>query len=121
MPQTWRAYSITAICMPRQMPRKGTPLLAGVAGRGDLALDAAAAEAARHQDAVGLAQQALEVGRLGVDPVDLELDAVVDRGVLERLGHREVGVVELDVLADQGDPHAALAGVDALARGCASR
>ena len=24
MPHTWRANSTTAICMPRQMPRKGT-------------------------------------------------------------------------------------------------
>ena len=25
MPQTWRANSTTAICIPRQMPRKGIP------------------------------------------------------------------------------------------------
>ena len=34
--------------------------------------------------------------------------------MLERLGHRQVGVVELDVLADEGDTHLAVAGADAL-------
>ncbi len=50
---------------------------------------------------------------LGVDQLDLDLDAVVDAAVLERLDHRLVGVVELHVLADQGDPHLALGGVGA--------
>ena len=46
-PRLWRAYSITASCMPRQMPRYGHAVLARVADRRDLALDAALAEAAR--------------------------------------------------------------------------
>ena len=41
--------------------------------------------------------------------------AVVDGAVLERLDDREVGVLQLHVLADDGDAHAALELVDALA------
>ena len=60
-------------------------LLAGVAGRGDLALDAPLAEAAGDHDAVEVAQaaggqQALDL--LGLDPVDLDLGAVVEAAVL---------------------------------------
>ena len=49
-------------------------MLAGVAGRGDLALDAAEPEAAGDHDAVEVAQPALGEQALGVvgrDPVDL--------------------------------------------------
>ena len=42
--------------------------------------------------------------RLGVHPVDLDRAAVVDAGVPERLRDRQVGVLELDVLADERDP-----------------
>ena len=48
----------------------------------------------------------LAVGEaLGVDPVHLDLAAVVGAGVVERLDHRQVGVGELVVLADERDPH----------------
>ena len=81
MSATWRANSHTAICMPRQTPRYGILLLAGDARGADLALDAAAAEAAGDEDAVGVRQaaQRLLVGveRLGVDPVDLDLALVL--------------------------------------------
>ena len=70
-------------------------VLPGVAGRGDLALDAALAEPAGDHDAVEVAQaalgeQALDV--LGLDPVDLDVGAVVEAAVLQRLDHRQVGV-----------------------------
>ena len=86
-PSTLRANSIVIVCRPRHSPRHGTPLLAGVAGGGDLALDAAGAEAAGDHDAVEVGEaaggeQALDV--LGLDPVDLDLGAVVEAGVLER-------------------------------------
>ena len=42
---------------------------------------------------------------LGVDPAHLDLAAVVGAAVVERLDHRQVGVLELGVLADQPDPH----------------
>ena len=89
---------------PEAQPEAGHALLAGVAGGGDLALDAAGTEAAGDDDAVEVGeapggQQPLDV--LGLDPVDLDLGAVVEPGVLEALDHRQVGVGELHVLADQ--------------------
>jgi hypothetical protein len=53
MPRALRAASITAICMPKQMPKYGT-LRCGRSRPPDLALRAALAEAARHQDAVDM-------------------------------------------------------------------
>ena len=50
---------------------------------------------------------------LGADEVDLDVDAVMEAAVLERLDHRLVGVLELHVLADERDPHGALGGVGA--------
>ena len=78
-------------------------MLAGVAGRGDLALDAPLAEPAGDHDAVEVAEAALgeqALDLLGLDPVDLDLRAVVEAAVLERLDHRQVGVVQAHVLAD---------------------
>ena len=69
----------------------------------DLALDPALAEAAGDQDPVE-ALERVEVEVLGVDQLDLHVDAVVDAAVLERLDHRLVGVLELHVLADDRDP-----------------
>ena len=43
---------MTASCMPKQMPRYGSVVLARVADRLDLALEAALAEAAGNQDGV---------------------------------------------------------------------
>ena len=57
MPTTWRAKSTTASCIPRQMPRNGICALARDPRGVDLALDAAHAEAAGDQDAVGLLEQ----------------------------------------------------------------
>ena len=90
----------------------GDRAFAGDPRRRDLALDAALAEAAGDQDPVGVLEP-LRLEVLGVDQLDLDLDAVVDAAVLERLDHRLVGVCELHVLADQGDLHLALGGVGA--------
>ena len=38
--------------------------------------------------------------QLGVDPVELDLRAVVEAGVAQRLDHRHVGVGHVHVLAD---------------------
>ena len=74
--------------------------LTGDLRRTDLALPAAAAEAAGHEDAVGRRQAlggGLLVGEvLGVDPVDLDATAVHPAGMAQRLGHRQVGVLERD-------------------------
>ena len=44
---------------------------------------------------------------LGLDPVHLDLGAVVEAGVAQRLAHRQVGVGEVHVLADHADAHRA--------------
>src|SRR4051794_4244270 len=74
----------------------------------DLALDAAHAEATGDQDPVALLELALcllAVDRLGVDPAHLDLAVVVRARVAERLDHRQVRVLELDVLPDEPDLH----------------
>ena len=57
MPHRLRAASITAICMPKQMPKYGTLALARELRRADLAFGAALAEAAGHQDAVDVLEE----------------------------------------------------------------
>ena len=89
-------------------PQVGDLLLAGHPRGGDLALDAAAAEAARNEDPVGASEPASGLrGRelLGVDPVDLDPAAVLEPRVAQRLDHGEVGVLELHVLPDERDLH----------------
>jgi hypothetical protein len=54
------------------------------------------------------------VHRLGLDPLDLDARAVVEAGVTKRLDDREVGVGQVDVLADHADPHRLGRRVDAL-------
>ena len=83
-------------------------VLACVAGRGDLALDAADAEPAGDDDAVEVAEAALgeqPLGVVGRDPVDLDLRAAGVAAVPQRLDDREVRVGQVDVLADEADAH----------------
>ena len=89
---------------------EGHLLLAGVADRLHHALDAAPAEAARHEDRVGAEEHlgvlvALE--RLGVHVVELDAHVVGDAAVGEGLVQRLVGVAVVDVLADDRDVHLA--------------
>src|SRR5438105_2558356 len=82
--------------------------VAGIAHGLDLAADAAVAETARNQDAVDAAQHALDaltLDVLGLDLADQHARIEGDARVVERLVHRFVGVVVLDVLADDGDGH----------------
>ena len=84
----------------------GDVVLPGEAGRRDLALHPALAEAARDHDAVQVpeaifTQQALHV--LSLNPVDLNRSPVVDPGVVQRFDHRQVGVDQAHVLADEAD------------------
>ena len=107
-PHSSRANSITAQCRPRHSPRNGTSLRTRVAGRRDLALDAAHAEPAGHDDAVEAVQPAFgeqAFGVVGRDPVDHHLGAARVAAVLQRLDHREVRVGQVDVLADEPDAH----------------
>ena len=72
-PHASRANSITAQCRPRHRPRYGTCCSRAYAGRRDLALDAAQAEPAGHDDAVEAVQPAFgeqAFGVVGRDPVD---------------------------------------------------
>ena len=82
------------------------PALARDAAGGDLPLPAAGPEAAGHEHAVDVLELGgclLEAHALGVEPAHVDADAVVDARVLERLVDGEVRVVELHVLADEGD------------------
>ena len=75
-----------------------------VAGGRHLALDAAVAEASRHHDpgdALQLRGIALVEG-LRLDPADVDPDVVPDAGMTQGLGDAQVGVGQLDVLADHG-------------------
>ena len=54
-------------------------------------------------DAVEPLVQVLVGQRLRVDPADLGVDLVRPGRVAERLGDRQVGVGQLDVLADERD------------------
>jgi hypothetical protein len=67
------------------------------------------AEAGQHEDAIGAGESFFRRSPihelLGVDPVELDLQAVGAAGVGKGLYHREVGVLELYVLADDRDPH----------------
>ena len=105
-PATLRAYSMTAVCRPEADAEERDLLLAGVADRPHHALDAAPAEAARHEDRVGAEEDVgvlVALERLGVDVVELDLDVVGDAAVRERLVERLVGVAVVHVLADDRD------------------
>src|SRR5437868_1665457 len=80
--------------------------LAGDPAGEDLALPAARAETPGYEHAVDLLElglRLLERHSLGVDPAHVDRAAVVNTGMIERLVHRQVGVLELHVLADERD------------------
>ena len=80
----------------------------GVPGGHGHALDAPVAEAAGHQHAGHAPQNLFDVllrHGLGVHPQDIHHGVVGGAGVVQGLHHGEVGVVELGVLAHQGDGH----------------
>jgi hypothetical protein len=83
------------------------PFSARETQRAELAFDAAHAESARDEDALDVGEIARGAfGRLAVirgDPADVDLARVREPAGLERLGDGEVGVGQVDVLADQGD------------------
>ena len=85
---------------------EGDVALAGVAGGDHLALRAARPEAGRDDDAGDIAEVRLRVVLLqflGVDPVDLNGEVLRERRVLQRLRDGDVGVLQADVFADEGD------------------
>ena len=91
--------------------QEGDPALPGPAHGGDLPLNAPAAEASRDQDAVRPVQQFRRVpvgDGLRVHPADVHLYVVLDAPVGQGLRHRQIGVVEGHIFANQGDLHTAL-------------
>src|SRR5258705_3052603 len=91
-------------------PQVRHTLLARVAHRLDLALDAALAEAAGHQDRVHALEHVgaalLDIG--GFDVVDIDARAALQPAVHQRLVQRQIGIADLHVLADHGDVHLAV-------------
>ena len=117
-PQTSRANSQTATCRPRQTPRYGTSRASAAHGA-DLALDAAQAKAAGHQDAVGITEHGLDVllvQRLAVHEADVHVTPEEHARVVQCLDDGEVGVRQLRVLAHHADARRVLAGVGGVQR-----
>ena len=88
------------------MPKVGDVVFAGVFDGGDHAFDSAVSEAAGDYDSVVAAEDAFYVvvgDVFGLDPADFNVGAVCEAAVGEGFGYREVGVVEFDVFADEGD------------------
>ena len=85
--------------------KAGHMVLAGVLGGLDHALDAAVAKAAGHDDAVHVRKSFLAGSLIGqilaFHPADLHLTVVLKPGVVQAFHHREVCIVQLDVLAHQ--------------------
>jgi len=95
----------------------GRFVFAGVADGLDLAFDAAAAKPAGHEHAVCGAHHfpaaiLFQVG--GMDPIDLQLHAVGQGGVLEGFAHAEIGVVQLHILAHERHPYLRLGALNFL-------
>ena len=106
MPATWRANSATAICMPRQMPRYGTPFSRAYLAAWILP------SMPRSPKPPGIRIPS-HCSSSSTDPSASVSDSIQrtstlppwwSAAVVERLDHRQVGVLELGVLAHQADP-----------------
>ena len=79
-------------------------VFARVLERADLAVDATDAEAARNHDAVDLVKRGgrafLGLALVGGDPLDVDLGPVGEAAGLDGLGDGQVGVRQVNVLAD---------------------
>ena len=98
----------------------GDVVRAGVVRGRDLALDAAVAEAAGHENAVAAAEHFLYIiarDRLAVNPLNVHARAVDIAGVAQRLGDGQIRIVQLHVFAHEADRHAVRAVADALEHG----
>ena len=104
-PATLRAYSTAALeSVADAEIRDGS--LARNLGRFHHAARSAAAESSGHENAVGLVEQARAARlfeRLGLDPLDVYLDAVRKSAVIERLVEALVRIFVSDVLPNDVD------------------
>src|SRR5271170_8008916 len=106
-------------------PEERNSIGAGVPNRGDLAFGPAIAEAARNQDCIERGKQSLGaflLDLLGVDVLELYATVVGEPSVDARFVERFVGVLEVNVLANESDADGPARGVleashDALPRG----
>src|SRR5207237_1637470 len=79
--------------------------------RADLALGAALAESAGHQDAVDVLEEwrwILVLEYLALDPVEIDLHLVGDAAMRERLDQRLIRILHAGIFADDGDGNVAL-------------
>ncbi len=106
-PQTLRAYSMTATCSPRQMPRYGTffsranftaAILPSIPRSPKPPGTRIASTSFKHD-----VPSSLDL--LGFHVEDIDARARPDAGVAQRLGERHVRIAQVDVLADHGDRH----------------
>ena len=119
IPARFRAPSMHAICMPRQMPKNGISR-----SRANLTLAIlpslprspkppgtripCSGSSSATTSASGMLEQ------LGVDPLDVDLGAVGDAAVDQGLAQALVGVGKADIFADDADRHLAVVMVDAV-------
>ena len=101
---------MTMHCRPEAQPEHRDPVDPGVVDRADLALDAAHPEAAGNQHALHVAQRGgrrrRRSGSRRRRPRRVSTLALLrEPAGAQRLGHRQVGVRQVDVLADDRDPH----------------
>ena len=117
MPATSRAYSMTMHCRPRQMPRVGTRFSRAQRSAPTLPSmprtpNPPGTSTASTPPSAFCAPLGLAV--VGRDPADAHLGVVVEAARAQRLGDRQVGVGQVDVLADERDLDLVLGLVHAL-------
>jgi hypothetical protein len=112
-----RAYSITMHCSPRHIPSVGICSRGRSAGRRACPRCPARRNLparARHQPPRALAAPASVAQSSEATQRMRTLASVLETRRAQRLRHRQVGVGQVDVLADQGDLHGMLGVVDAV-------
>ena len=104
-PARLRAASITATCMPRQMPRYGMPFSRANRTVSILPSMPRSPKPPGYNDAVHVTQaiDAVFFDITGFDVVNLDLGAGVNAAVLQCFDQRNVRVLQVHVLADHRD------------------
>src|SRR5690606_7863076 len=99
-------------------PEVRDAMLARVARRGDLALEAALAEATGNEDAIDVAEKFRPTAfdLLGLHPAQVRPRALLQATVAQRFAERLVRILVFDVLADDRDRDLALRVLDRLHR-----